>query len=46
MMRSAHADASAIDFTVSPAWVALAADDDPSRRPTHTSTPDSFKFSA
>jgi len=46
MITSAHFAASAIDFTLSPASFALAIDDEPSRRPTTTSTPDSFRFSA
>ena len=46
MITSAQAVASAIDITVRPSASALAFDDDPSRRPTTTSTPDSFRFSA
>ncbi len=45
-MRSASAAASAIDSTRRPAASALAFDDEPSRRPTRTSTPESFRFSA
>ncbi len=46
MMTWAALVASAIDITVRPASSALAFDEEPSRRPTMTSTPDSFRFSA
>ena len=46
VITSAHAVASAIDMTSRPASSALALDDDPSRRPMRTSTPDSLRFSA
>ena len=46
MIRSASAVASATDSTRRPAASALATDDEPSRRPTRTSTPDSFRLSA
>jgi hypothetical protein len=46
MIRSASAVASATDSTRSPADSALATEEDPSRRPTRTSTPDSFRFRA
>ena len=46
MIRSASAEASATDSTGSPACSAFATDDEPSRRPTRTSTPDSCRFSA
>ncbi len=46
MIRSASAVAWAIVATRSPAASALAHDPEPSRRPTRTSTPESFRFSA
>ena len=46
MITLAHLAASAIDITVSPAFSALAFDDEPSRRPTTTWTPLSLRFSA
>ena len=46
MIRSASAAASAIERTGSPAASALATDDEPSRRPTRTSMPESFRLRA
>jgi hypothetical protein len=46
MITSAHAAASAIALTSSPAFSALVFDDEPSRSPTHTSTPESFRLRA
>ena len=46
MITSASLHASAVVSTRSPASSALAHDDEPSRRPTRTSTPESFMFSA
>ena len=46
MIRSASAVASAIDRTASPAASALATDDEPSRRPTRTSMPESLRLRA
>ena len=43
---SAHFAASATVFTVRPAASAFARDAEPSRRPTTTCTPDSFRLSA
>ena len=45
-MRSASVAAWSIDTTRSPAASALAFDDEPSRSPTRTSMPESFRFSA
>ena len=45
-MTSASAAASAMGSTRSPAASALATEDEPSRRPTRTSIPESFRFSA
>ena len=45
-MTSASAEASATDRTRRPAASALAFDDEPSRRPTRTSTPESRRLSA
>jgi hypothetical protein len=46
MIASAHLVASAIDITVRPSASALACDEEPSRRPTTTLTPDSLRLSA
>jgi hypothetical protein len=46
MIRSASAAAWSIGRTRSPAASALALDDEPSRSPTRTSMPESFRFSA
>ena len=46
MITSASLQACAIVVTVSPADSAFAHDDDPSRSPTRTSTPDSLRFRA
>ena len=46
MITSAHLAAAAMSITSSPAASALAADLLPSRSPTTTGTPDSFRFSA
>ncbi len=46
MMTLAHLAAAAMSITLRPAASALAADLLPSRRPTTTCTPDSFRFSA
>ena len=46
MMTSASAVASATGSTRRPSASALPFDDDPSRRPTRTSTPESRRFSA
>ena len=46
IVTSASATASAMDRTSRPASDALATDDDPSRRPTRTSMPDSLRLRA
>jgi hypothetical protein len=46
MITFAHLAAAAMSITFSPAASALAADFEPSRSPTTTSTPDSLRFNA
>ena len=46
MITSASLHASAVVSTRRPASSAFAHDDEPSRSPTRTSTPESFRFSA